>query len=67
MGGTRTDYGVRYPDGAVQPVSSAAAAKAHARAGNEHAEQRARELGTTPRARLVPVTCERTPWVELAD
>lgn len=68
MARTRTEYGVRYPDGAVQAVSSKAAAKAHARAANEHADRRAQERpDAPPPARLVPVRSERTPWVELED
>lgn len=64
----RTLFGVRYPDGSVQPVSSKPAAKAHAAAGNEHADRTAKTRPGAPTpARLVVVTCEQTPWVELED
>lgn len=62
----RRVYGVRYPDGAVQPVSSGPVAIAHAAAANEHAARRAKERPDLPAPRtVVPVTCEQTPWVEL--
>ena len=65
---TRTLFGVRYPDGSVQPVSSKPAAKAHAAAGNEHAARRVKDRpGTVPSTPLVVVTCEQSPWVELEE
>lgn len=65
---TRTLFGVRYPDGAVQQLSSKPAAKAHAAAGNEHAARRAKERPGSPTPTpLVVVTCEQTPWVELDE
>lgn len=65
---SRVLFGVRYPDGGVQQLSSKPAAKAHAAAGNEHAARRAKERPGAPApAPLVVVTCEQTPWVELED
>lgn len=65
---SRTLFGVRYPDGSVQQVSSKPAAKAHAAAGNEHAARTAKDRPGAPApGRLVVVTCEQTPWVELEE
>lgn len=67
-GRTRSLFGVRYPDGSVQPISSKPAAKAHAATGNEYAARRAKEHPGAPApAPLIAVTCEQTPWVELED
>lgn len=65
---SRTLFGVRYPDGSVLQLSSKPAARSHVKAANEHAARRAKERPGAPApGRLVVVTCEQTPWVELED
>ena len=56
-------FGVRYPDGALLPVSSRAKALAHVTTAKEHSARRV-SAGGKPLTDLRVQTCEQTPWVD---